>query len=152
LELTQVVLPVMRKTSGERCIAFVSSVQALHGIPHRFIYSASKAAGNNWIETLRIELKDEGIHCLSFCPGYVRTNLRQSGLTASGEVLKEEQAKGAITPQKAAIYLRKAITKRKRIMFTDFSGRFVYVTRLLWPSLLEWILHRKLYKSKKVKS
>lgn len=149
-ELTAELLPLVRAArsaeSGSRQIVLVSTPSGLYGVPGRFAYSASKAAGHAWMETLRIELKSEGIHSLIFCPGYTRTELRTSGLAADGGTLAEEQAGGALEPEVVAGMLCRGMEAGKRIVFTGGTGRLVYWLRTLAPGLLERLMSKKLKK------
>jgi len=144
--LTQVMLPLMRKAKGQRKIVLVSTPSALHGVPGRIAYSASKAAGHAWMETMRVELSDENFDTLIFCPGYTATGLRASGLSADGKALHEEQASGARTPESVASLLLDAIEKDKRIAFTNSAGWLMFYLRTLAPGLLERTLRKKLKK------
>ncbi|HMU84034.1 MAG TPA: SDR family NAD(P)-dependent oxidoreductase [Leptospiraceae bacterium] len=146
LYTTQTLLPVMRETAGQKKIVLVSTPSALYGIPGRFAYSASKAAGHAWMESIRIELKREGFDTLIFCPGYTRTQLRTRGLSADGTVLSEEQASGAKDPSQVATILLEAVRKDKRIAFTNSAGPLVYYLRTLAPGFLEKMLAKKLKK------
>ena len=145
-ELTSLLLPLMKKTTGNKAILLVSTPSGLYGVPGRFAYSASKAAGHALIETLRLELGDFGFQTGLFCPGYVKTNLRSSGLGPDGKVLQEEQARGARTPEEAALKLLGTLEKNKRIAFLGPNGPVVYWLRTLAPGLLERIMARKLKK------
>jgi len=142
-ELTRILLPVIKKTEGEKLIALVSSPSGFYGIPGRFAYSASKAAGHAIMETLRIELKPFSVRTLIFAPGYTRTALRTSGLAADGSVLAEKQASGAKEPGAVATLLIRAIRKNRRYAFTDLNGRAAFLLRQ-FPSLFDRILAKKL--------
>lgn len=143
-ELTQILLPVIKKTSGEKMIVLVSTVSGLYGIPGRSAYSASKSAGHAVMESLRLELKEDRIHTLIFCPGYTQTGLRTSGLSTDGSVIKEEQASGAITAGQAAKMLWKAVERNDKISFTNSTGRVIYWLRTMAPGLLERLMLKKL--------
>ena len=143
-EVTAAALPLLKNTPGKKIILFVSTPSGLHGIPGRFAYSASKAAGNMLMETLRIELKKDNIHTCIICPGYTKTGLRTGGLSSDGTRLDKEQAGGAKSPAMVAEKLMQCIEKEKRIAFTDFNGRAVYWLRTLAPSLLEYFITKKL--------
>lgn len=144
VELTALLLPLLRKAQGKKAIVLVSTPSGLYGIPERFAYSASKAAGHAWLESLRFELKKDSIFTTIYCPGYTRTNLRRSGLTADGRALSVEQKKGAHSPVKVARKLCQVIQKEKRIASMDWEGFAVYWLRTLSPALLEWLIARKL--------
>lgn len=145
--LTQSLLPAMRRAPGRRKIVLISTPSALHGIPHRFAYSASKAAGHAWMESIRVELHRENFDTLLFCPGYTRTALRSSGLAADGSILSEPQAKKARDPDDVAARLLAAIRKDKRIAFTSNAGPLLYYLRTLAPGLLEKRLRKELESS-----
>ncbi|MCB1319360.1 MAG: SDR family NAD(P)-dependent oxidoreductase, partial [Leptospiraceae bacterium] len=125
VELTMQLLPLLKKATGAKLIALVSTPSGLYGIPGRFAYSASKAAGHVWLETLATELKAENIHPVIFCPGYTRTELRTSGLAADGSRLVEEPASGARSPEEMAHQFRIALEKKRLLALTNLNGRIV---------------------------
>ena len=51
----------------------ISSVAGFRGIPGGGAYSASKAAATRYCESLRVELRNEGISVVTICPGYIKT-------------------------------------------------------------------------------
>ncbi|MDX2218910.1 MAG: SDR family oxidoreductase [Burkholderiales bacterium] len=51
----------------------IASVAGFRGIPGGGAYSASKAAAIKYCESLRVELKRDGISVVTICPGYIRT-------------------------------------------------------------------------------
>ncbi|HNO23259.1 MAG TPA: 3-ketoacyl-ACP reductase, partial [Leptospiraceae bacterium] len=108
---------------------------------------SSKSALHAVFESLRIELSEEGIRSIIFCPPYTKTNLRTSGLDAKGEKLQEEQAKGKIkTPEEVAEEMVKAMENpNSRLVTMDKSGIVVKWLRLFAPAFLEKILFKKLY-------
>lgn len=143
-ELTFDLLPLMKVDERKKMIHFVSTPSGLYGIPGRFAYSASKAAGNALMETLRLELKRFNIKTSIICPGYTKTGLRSGGLASDGSALNVEQARGAKSPGMVAEEIIRCIEKEKRVTFTDFNGRAVYWLRTLFPSLLEYFIAKKL--------
>ncbi len=150
-EITAGALPLLRSSPladrpWERGIVLVSTPSGLYGVPGRFAYSASKAAAHALMETLRTELYAEGIHSSIFCPGYTRTDLRQSGLAADGGRLQEEQADGAIEPAVTARRLLRTIEGGQRIGFTGLNGHLVYWLRTLAPGFLERVMRERLKK------
>jgi short-subunit dehydrogenase len=66
------VLPEMLKR-GRGHVAAVSSLAAYKGLPGESGYSSSKAAVNNYLEGLRIQLRNRGITVTTICPGFVKT-------------------------------------------------------------------------------
>ncbi|MEQ9366529.1 MAG: SDR family NAD(P)-dependent oxidoreductase, partial [Leptospirales bacterium] len=146
VELTGELLGLVQVSrEARRAIVFVSTPSGLYGVPGRFAYSASKAAGHAWMDTLRCELHVDRIDAVTFCPGYTRTNLRMSGLAANGQRLSEAQSKHARDPEWMAVRLRRAVERGgRRVVLTGFQGRLVYWLRTLAPALLEWLMRKKL--------
>ncbi|MEM7184756.1 MAG: SDR family NAD(P)-dependent oxidoreductase, partial [Spirochaetota bacterium] len=120
----------------------------LYGIPGRSVYSSSKAALHAVFESLRIELQEDGVRSILFCPPYTRTNLRTSGLDANGKKLQEAQYSGNIkTPEEVALAMLQAVQNpNSRLVVMDRSGFFVKWLRNLAPAFLERVLYKKLYK------
>ena len=71
-------LPLVRRSEGERHIVITSSVSALRRTSHQGAYSASKAALTSYGETLRNELRGEGIGVNVVFPHGMQTNHLQS--------------------------------------------------------------------------
>lgn len=144
VELTSQLLPYIKNAKGTKRIIYISTVSGLYGIPGRYAYSASKAAGHAWMQSMRIELKNFKIHCQIVCPGYTMTALRTTGLGQDGKVLAEEQNPNAVSPQEMANIIIKNIHKNKKIILTNASGRFLFWMRTLFPGILESVLAKKL--------
>src|SRR5579862_2767146 len=79
LAMTQLAAPHMRQ-QGAGVIVNVSSVAGRVTLPWLTLYSASKYALCSLTDGLRMELKKDGIHCMTVCPGYVRTNFQLHSL------------------------------------------------------------------------
>ena len=144
--LTRLLIEEIKAAQGT--IITTSTVSGLYGIPGRSVYSSSKAALHAVFESLRIELQENGVHSIVFCPPYTKTNLRTSGLDADGKVLNEAQHAGKIkTPEEVALAMLAAVQNPKsRLVIMDKSGFFVKWLRNLAPAFLEKVLHKKLYK------
>jgi NAD(P)-dependent dehydrogenase (short-subunit alcohol dehydrogenase family) len=71
-------LPLMRRSQGERRIMLTSSVAALRKNSHQGAYAASKAALTSYGDTLRNELRREGIGVTVLFPHGMQTNHLQS--------------------------------------------------------------------------
>lgn len=68
-------LPAMKATQdgAERRLAGIASVAGVRGLPGAEAYSASKAAVVRYLESLRLELRDEGFGVVCVSPGYIET-------------------------------------------------------------------------------
>src|SRR3954471_23229729 len=72
----EAVLPEMLRR-GRGHLAAVSSLAAYRGLPGESGYTSSKAALNNFMEGLRIQLRGRGIAVTTICPGFVRTPMTE---------------------------------------------------------------------------
>ena len=81
LELTNLLLPVMRKQGYGRIIQN-SSVLGFVAMPYRGAYNASKFAIEGLSDTLRLELNDTDIHVSLVEPGPVLSHFRANALVA----------------------------------------------------------------------
>ena len=77
VQLTQAVLPVMRKQGGGTIINF-SSIGGLMGLPFQGIYSAGKFAVEGFSEALRMEVKEFNIKVVLINPGDFNTSNTQN--------------------------------------------------------------------------
>jgi NAD(P)-dependent dehydrogenase (short-subunit alcohol dehydrogenase family) len=81
LELTNLVIPVMRKQGYGRIIQN-SSVLGFVAMPFRGAYNASKYAIEGLSDTLRLELRGTGIHVSLIEPGPITSQFRANAVTA----------------------------------------------------------------------
>ena len=82
--LTKVVLPGMvERKSG--IVVTISSVAGKIGSKLRSGYSGSKYAVVGFMDCLRAETKQSGIHCLTVCPGFIKTDIDINSLNAEGK-------------------------------------------------------------------
>ncbi len=81
LELTNLLLPVMRKQGCGRIIQN-SSVLGFVAMPYRGAYNASKYAIEGLSDTLRLELRDTDIHVSLVEPGPILSRFRANALVA----------------------------------------------------------------------
>ncbi len=80
-ELTCKVLPTMRR-QGHGHIIHNSSVLGFVSLPYRGAYSASKHALQALADTLRMELRDTGIHVCTIEPGPITSRFRANSFAA----------------------------------------------------------------------
>lgn len=82
LELTTLVIPVMRKHGGGRIIN-ISSILGIISMPFRGAYNASKYAVEGLSDTLRLELKSSGIDVIAIEPGPINSRFRDNSVDSS---------------------------------------------------------------------
>lgn len=66
-------IPAMRAGGGERRLVGFASVAGIRGLPGAEAYSASKAAAIAYLESLRLEMRPQGIRVVTIAPGYIET-------------------------------------------------------------------------------
>lgn len=95
VEVTQAFLPLLRASSAGRIVNVSSALGSLtlHADPDSFIYdfkipayNVSKSAVNAWTLQLAYELRDTAIKVNTIHPGYVRTDMNNSGGEQRGEI------------------------------------------------------------------
>ena len=99
VELTRLVLPVMRR-QGQGRIVMISSILGRIAMPWRGAYNASKHALEGLSDTLRMELRGTGIRVSLVNPGPVRSRFRDNSLA------NFEQQVDASTSVHAGTYVR----------------------------------------------
>lgn len=68
-------IAAMRDAGGGGTLAGIASVAGYRGLPGSGAYSASKAAAISYLESLRVELRGDGIRVATLCPGYIETEM-----------------------------------------------------------------------------
>tara|TARA_Y100001936_G_scaffold252786_1_gene314103 strand:+ start:3969 stop:4727 length:759 start_codon:yes stop_codon:yes gene_type:complete len=69
-------ITVMR-SQNKGSLVGISSVASYRGLPGGGAYSASKAAVNLYLESLRVEMYGSGISVITICPGYIVTPMTE---------------------------------------------------------------------------
>lgn len=89
--LTKALLPhfISRKKGH---IVTVTSLTGKFGTPYRSGYAAAKHALHGFFDALRAEHHKDDIRVTMICPGFIRTNLTLTALTADGSPLNKMDA------------------------------------------------------------
>lgn len=101
-------------------IAVTSSLSDNRGYSGSGFYCASKAAVSNYLEGLRIELRNYNIKVITIKPGFVKTPL-----TDKNNFIMPFM----ISPEKAAKKIVKGIEKKKRVI--QFPWSMVLITKMI---------------------
>lgn len=147
---TKYALPSIIEKGGT--VVGVSSVAGYRGLPGRSAYSASKAAMQSWLETLRVEMKDAGVHVMWVCPGFTASNIRFAALkedgSATGTSVMEEGK--MMSAAECARHILKAIEKKKRSVVLTAQGKQTVLLNRLFPALTDKLIHKFYYKHGKL--
>ncbi|MEX1239746.1 MAG: SDR family oxidoreductase [Cyclobacteriaceae bacterium] len=122
----------------------VTSLTGKFGTPYRSGYAASKHALHGFFDSLRAEHYKDHIRVTMVCPGFIRTNITLSALTADGSPLnKMDEAQYKGRPAKwCARKIVKAIENEKEEVY--IGGREVlgvYLKRFL-PGIFSKIIRK----------
>lgn len=162
LELTNLLIPVMRKQGHGRIIQN-SSVLGLVSFPYRGAYNASKYALEGLTDTLRLELTGTNIHTSLIEPGPIESQFRANAfkayqqsidrdssphrdryLTMEKRLTKEGPAVPFTLPPesvlKKVIHALESPHPRVRYYVTVPTHLFGMLKRVLPSKLLDWIL------------
>jgi short-subunit dehydrogenase len=138
--------------SRKGTIVGVSSIAGYRGLPGRSGYSASKFALQGWLEAIRTELIESGVHVMWVCPGFTTSNIRNAALNNKGESQGEsplDEGKLMSAAQCAKIILH-AIEKRKRTVVMTYTGKQTVFLNKLFPSFADKMTRRFFYKEGKL--
>jgi short-subunit dehydrogenase len=127
----------------------VASVAGLMGAPWHAAYSASKAGLIGLSEALWFDLKLHQIGITVVCPGGVDTSMKNSveilGVDRNSpqvQAVKKGFGKHAISPDRVAMQILKAIRKNKFLVITSGDVKFLYFCKHYLPPLYRYVMFR----------
>ncbi len=146
LYATKYCLPEIIKNRGS--IVGISSIAGFRGLPGRTGYSASKFALNGFLESLRTELLNSGVHVLTACPGFTASNIRKRSLTEDGSLQGESprEEEKMMTAEECAAHIYRATLKRKRTLVLTLQGKLIVFLNKWFPSLADKIVYNVMRK------
>lgn len=135
-------LPHLKKTRG-RLVA-ISSLTGKHGVPTRTLYAGTKHAMAGFFDSLRIELKSEGVSVTVIYPGFVDTGVAERALGRDGKPLGTRPVvKNAImSVEECARQTVAAAAERKREVIMTRRARVGMILKALWPEAVDRIAER----------
>jgi short-subunit dehydrogenase len=141
LEMVQLVVPHMRPQK-RGCIVNVGSIAGKITLPWFTLYSASKYALGSLTDGLRMELKRDGIHAITVCPGYVHTNFQKHVLAGQPPEAMRERRPLAITAERCAEAIARGVERNARTVVVPRSGWMLVLVERLFPFLVDARLER----------
>jgi short-subunit dehydrogenase len=136
LAMAQLVVPHMRERHSGM-IVNVSSVAGKATLPWLTLYSASKYALGSLTDGLRMELKKDGIHAMTVCPGYVKTNFQSHALGGAPPPKITSGKQFAITPEQCAESIARGVERGARTVMAPWLNWFFVVAERLCPALVD---------------
>lgn len=143
---TKYALPALLKSKGT--VAGVSSIAGFKGLPGRTGYSASKFAMHGFLESLRCENLKTGLHVLIACPGYTKSNIRNTALDSSGASQAETPLNEdkLMHPDEVAEKLWAAIHKKRLYMILTVVGKLTVFINKWFPKLADTLAYNYIRK------
>ncbi len=147
---TKFALPALIESKGT--IVGISSIAGYRGLPGRTGYSASKFALQGFLESLKTELKDDGVHVMWVSPGFTASKIRDHALNDKGEQQKENPMDEGkmMTAEECAVLLLEAIRKKKRTLVLTFTGKETVFLNKFFPGLADKLVHKFYFKNKEL--
>jgi short-subunit dehydrogenase len=137
----QAAIPVMRRQGGGTIIN-ISSVAGHIPIPFHAAYSATKFALNAMGKAAGVELKKDGIHVLTVCPGYVRTAFGENAVRGNEMRRVRPESVRGITAERVARATLEGYLKQKREVIVPWTMYVPQKIYQLFPWLVEWSMAR----------
>ncbi|MBM3273629.1 MAG: SDR family oxidoreductase [Candidatus Sericytochromatia bacterium] len=141
IRLVKAALPHIRQQRGH--IVAISSIAGFVSYPFGSGYAASKHALQALLDSLRLELAPAGVHVLSVCPGYVRTDIAKNARRADGSKWEQstKEIENGLDPAVVTRATLRAIEARKRQIapagLMEASGK---ILKPLAPGLLDAVM------------
>lgn len=132
----QAVIPVMRQGGGGTIIN-ISSVAGHLPLPFHASYSASKFALNAIGKAASVELKGDGIHVLTVCPGYVKTDFGMNAVRGQDARTVRPRSVRGISTERVARATLQGYLKGKREVVVPWWMHFPVKFYQLFPGLVE---------------
>ncbi|MDZ4799273.1 MAG: SDR family NAD(P)-dependent oxidoreductase [Bryobacteraceae bacterium] len=137
LDLIRNVAPHMKRR-GSGSVVNISSIAGMVALPWFTMYSATKAAMISMTNGLRIELRNSGIHCMTVCPGYVRTNFQHNLLAGTvPPALGPMKQRWSISADQCAVAVLRGIDRQARTVVTPASGWLLVAAASMFPRLVD---------------
>jgi short-subunit dehydrogenase len=111
-------------------------------LPFHAAYSATKFALNAIGKGARIELMRDGIHLLTVCPGYVRTEFGANEVLGTVKKRVRPGSVRGITAERVARATLEGYMKRKREVIVPWTMHPVVKLYQMFPGLVEWGMAR----------
>ncbi len=137
----QAVIPGMRQQGGGTIIN-ISSVAGHIPLPFHAGYSSTKFALNAMGKAAGVELKKDGIHVLTVCPGYVRTNFSKNVVLGNERKKVRPDSVRGIAAERVARATLQGYLKKKREVIVPWTMYVPQKVYQLFPGLVELAMAR----------
>lgn len=143
---TRYAMPHLLSSRGS--LIGVSSINGRRGTPGRTAYSASKYAMEGFLEALRTEVMDRGVHVLTVCPGFTASNIRFASLTGNGtpQGFSPREETQMMSAETVARKIFRAHGRRQRDLILTRQGQLAVFLNKWMPDMMDRIVDRHMKK------
>lgn len=143
---TKYAMPYLLNAKGS--VIGISSIAGMKGLPARTGYSSSKFAMQGFLEALRIENLETGLHVMICCPGFTASNIRNTALAADGSAQGESPRDEGrmMQPEEVARQLLQAVRKRKASLVLTSQGKLTVLLNKFFPRMMDRMVYKHLAK------
>lgn len=130
---TKYALPQLLQNKGS--VVGISSIAGFKGLPARTGYSASKFAMQGFLESLRCENLETGLHVLIACPGYTESNIRKTALDQNGSQQNDSPLNEGklMSAEAVAEATWNAIVKKRSYLILTLQGKMAVLINKWFP-------------------
>jgi len=144
LHCTKAALPSLVKRRG--LLIVISSIAGFAPLYGRTGYAASKHALHGLFDSLRAELRNEGVGVMIVCPGFVDTHFAFTALDGDGRPTPHPRSTlgRLMSPESVAESVFRAAESGKRLLILSAVGRLTRLVTKISPAFYEWMMVRSL--------
>lgn len=138
--LTQLVLESLIARRGQ--IIAISSIAGFSPLVGRTAYAASKHALHGFFDSLRSELRADGVDVMLVCPSFVATGIERAALGGDGRTAAapRQTTGGEARPDDVAARIVVAAARRQRLCLPATTSRLAWWISRLMPRLYERLM------------
>ena len=139
---TKYALPYLLKEKG--AIIGISSIAGYKGLPGRTAYSASKFALQGFLESVRIENLNKGLHVLVACPGFTSSNIRNVARSKDGSIQGESplNENKIMSAESVAALIVQALKHRKSELVMTAQGKLTVWLNKFFPRWVDRLVFK----------
>jgi len=143
---TKYAIPHLIESKGS--IIGVSSICGITPLPGRTGYAASKHALDGFLETIRVENIDKGLHVLIVHPGFTTSNIRNTALNELGipQIDTPKDESKLMPAERVAKEIVDAVINKKRDITLTTEGRLITWLYRRAPNLADRLIYNEMKK------
>jgi NAD(P)-dependent dehydrogenase (short-subunit alcohol dehydrogenase family) len=137
---TSAALPSLVERRG--AIAVISSVAGFAPLVGRAGYAASKHALHGYFDTLRAELRPDGVEVLVVCPAYADTAIDRHAIGANGAATRKRTVGKLLSPDDVAEAVVAGLGRRRDQVALSWVAKSSFWLWTLAPTVYERLMRR----------